>query len=53
MLTHLLIPTNTNDQPIDLMSDIDEYVCDFNISEAEVLETLDDAIIQSYRAIWS
>ena len=53
MLMYLQIPTQLNDQPIDLMSDIDEYVCDLNIDEAELLDTLDDAILNSYRAIWS
>jgi hypothetical protein len=52
MLMHLQIPSNLSDQPIDLMLD-DEYVCDFNIDESELLETLDDSILNSYRAIWS
>jgi hypothetical protein len=53
MLTHLLIPTNTNDQPIDLMDDIDEYVCDLPVPEAMLSDTLGDTILDSYRAIWS
>jgi hypothetical protein len=53
MLSYLLIPSNTSDQPIDLMADIDEYVCDLNITESEVMDSLDDAIIQRYREIWS
>lgn len=53
MLHHLLIPTATNDQPIDLMDDIDEYVCDLPAPEALLSETLDDTILESYRQIWS
>lgn len=53
MLTHLLIMPSTNDQPIDLMDDIDEYVCDLPVPEALLSETLDDTILESYRQIWS
>jgi hypothetical protein len=51
-LMYLQLTPSTSDQPIDLMAD-DEYVCDLNITEDEVLESLDDAIIQRYREIWS
>ena len=53
MLSYLLIPPSINDQPIDLMDDIDEYVCDLPVPEAMLSDTLDDAILDSYRAIWS
>lgn len=53
MLSYLLIPPSTSDQPIDLMDDIDEYVCDLPVPEAMLSETLDDTILESYRAIWS
>jgi hypothetical protein len=52
MLTYLIITPN-HDQPLDFMDDKDEYVCDLNISEDEVLESLDDAIMARYREIWS
>jgi len=52
-LMYLQIQPQTNDQPLDLMADIDEYVCDLTLTEDEVMETLDDAIIQRYREIWS
>ena len=51
MLMHLQIPSNTSDQPIDMMDD-DEYVLDLP-SESEIMDSLDDAILNSYRAIWS
>ena len=51
MLMHLQIPSNTSDQPIDLMQD-DEYVFEMP-SESEIMDSLDDAIIQRYREIWS
>ena len=51
MLMHLQIPSNLQDQPIDLMLD-DEYVFELP-SESELLETLDDFILNSYQAIWS
>ena len=47
-----LMPINPSDQPIDLMDDT-EYVCDLNITEDEVLESLDDAIMAKYREIWA
>ncbi len=50
---HLLIPTTTNDQPIDLLDDIDEYVCDLPTPEALLSETLDDTILNTYRQIWA
>ena len=52
MLNYLLIPPSTNDQPIDLMDDIDTYVLDLP-SEVEIADSLDDAILQSYKNIWS
>ena len=52
-LMYLQLTPSTSDQPIDLMADIDEYVCDLNITEDEVMESLDDAIMQRYREIWS
>jgi hypothetical protein len=51
MLMHLQIPQNTSDQPIDLMND-DEYVFEIP-TESELMDSLDDAILNSYRAIWS
>lgn len=51
MLTYLM-PLNPTDQPIDLMDD-SEYVCDLTLTEDEVMESLDDAILARYREIWS
>ena len=51
MLMHLQIPSSLQDQPIDLMLD-DEYVFELP-TESELMETLDDSILNSYRAIWS
>lgn len=51
MLMHLQIPQNLQDHPIDLMDDT-EYVFELP-SESELLDSLDDAILNSYRAIWS
>jgi hypothetical protein len=51
MLMHLQIPMSLQDQPIDLMLD-DEYVFDCP-TEQEIHDSLDDAILDSYRAIWS
>jgi hypothetical protein len=53
MLMYLHLTPSTSDQPIDFMADMDEYVCEFNIDESELMETLDDSILNSYRAIWS
>lgn len=52
MLMHLLIPTNTNDQALDLMDDMDTYVLDLPDQEA-IADSLDEAILDSYRQIWS
>ena len=52
MLMHLLIPTNTNDQALDLMDDTD-FVCEFNVDTSDQLESLDDAINARYKEIWS
>lgn len=51
MLMHLQIPMSLQDQPIDLMLD-DEYVFELP-TETELMDSLDDAILDSYRAIWS
>lgn len=51
MLMHLQIPFRLQDQPIDLMLD-DEYVFELP-TETELMDSLDDAILDSYRAIWS
>ena len=52
MLNYLLIPPSTSDQPIDLMDDMDTYVLDLPDQEA-IADSLDEAILDSYRAIWS
>lgn len=51
MLMYLQLTPSTSDQPVDLMTD-DEYVFELP-SEAELMDSLDDAILNSYRAIWS
>ena len=50
-IMYLQLTPSTSDQPIDLMLD-DEYVFELP-SESEIMDSLDDAILNSYRAIWS
>lgn len=50
-LTYLIIPP-TSDQPLDFLDD-EPFVCDLTLTEDEVLESLDDAIMARYREIWA
>lgn len=50
-MMHYLVIRPTTDEPLDFL-DEDEYVCEY-MSESEVMESLDDAILARYREIWA
>jgi hypothetical protein len=50
-LMYLVIP-NTNDNPLDFMAE-DEFVHQYDPTNDEITESLDDAINAKYKEIWS
>lgn len=50
-LMYLVIP-NTSDNPLDFMAE-DEFVHQYDPTNDEITESLDDAINATYKEIWS